>query len=147
MPTLCCIAFQVLYHDGGEERVSITQGSPLINCSVRIEWHGNPRIGEFKERNGWRNRHRPAYDDRFKLLVLFDYQRMAKSARCFLAVTNRVPVWQARVGSREYSRSRVRPRTSQLPEIGRQGSTQDTRRLHVPVGVQVIAFSVECPRW
>jgi alpha-mannosidase len=51
---------------------------------VRIDWQGNPRIGEFEETDGWRNRRRPAYDDRFKLLVLFparlDDQKVAKNA-------------------------------------------------------------------
>jgi len=51
--------------------VSISQGSPLIDCSVRIDWQGNPRIGEFEEKDGWKNRRRPAYDDRFKLLAQF----------------------------------------------------------------------------
>ncbi|MDE2487888.1 MAG: hypothetical protein KGO51_10865, partial [Alphaproteobacteria bacterium] len=53
------------------QRVSIAQGSPVIDCAVRIDWRGNPRIGEFDEQEGWRNRRRAAYDDRFKLLVLF----------------------------------------------------------------------------
>lgn len=53
------------------QRVSVTQGSPVIDCSVRIDWQGNPRIGEFEEKEGYRNRGRAAYDDRFKLLVLF----------------------------------------------------------------------------
>lgn len=53
------------------QRVSIAQGSPVIACSVRIDWQGNPRIGEFEEKDGYKNRRRPAYDDRFKLLALF----------------------------------------------------------------------------
>ncbi len=66
------------------QRVSIAQGSPLIDCSVRIEWKGNPRIGEFEEKDGFRNRRRPAYDDRFKLLAMFPVslanQTIAKNA-------------------------------------------------------------------
>ncbi len=66
------------------QRVSITQGSPLIDCSVRIDWQGNPGIGEFKETNGQNNRRRPAYDDRYKLLALFPTSladpRIAKDA-------------------------------------------------------------------
>jgi len=53
------------------QRVSVTQGSPVIDCSVRIDWQGEPRIGEFEEKDGWGNFRRAAYDDRFKLLVLF----------------------------------------------------------------------------
>ncbi len=66
------------------QRVSVTQGSPVIDCAVRIDWRGNPRIGEFEEKDGFRNRRRPAYDDRFKLLVLFPAKlagrRVAKGA-------------------------------------------------------------------
>jgi alpha-mannosidase len=66
------------------QRVSVSQGSPVIDCFVRIEWKGNPRIGEFEEKDGFRNRRRPAYDDRFKLLALFPVkasdQRIAKDA-------------------------------------------------------------------
>jgi alpha-mannosidase len=66
------------------QRVSITQGSPVIECSVRIDWQGNPRIGQFEEKDGWRNRRRPAYNDRFKLLALFPTklarQKISKSA-------------------------------------------------------------------
>ena len=36
------------------QRVSITQASPLIDCSVRIDWRGNPHIGESAEKDGWR---------------------------------------------------------------------------------------------
>jgi alpha-mannosidase len=66
------------------QRVSITQGSPVIDCSVRIDWRGNPRIGEFDEKDGFKNRRRAAYDDRFKLLVQFparlDDQKIARNA-------------------------------------------------------------------
>jgi len=66
------------------QRVSIAQGSVTIDCSVRIDWQGNPRIGEFEEKDGFRNRRRAAYDDRFKLLVLFPTaltgQRIVKNA-------------------------------------------------------------------
>jgi alpha-mannosidase len=66
------------------QRVSITQASPLIDCSIRIDWRGNPHIGESAEKDGSRNRRRPAYDNRYKLLALFPTrlsgQRIAKSA-------------------------------------------------------------------
>ena len=65
-------------------RISITQGSPLIDCLLRIDWQGNPRIGEFEEKDGFRNRRRPAYDDRFKLVAMFPVslanQKIAKNA-------------------------------------------------------------------
>jgi alpha-mannosidase len=53
------------------QTVSLVQGSPLIGCSARIDWQGNPRVGEFEETDGFKNRRRAAYDDRFKLLALF----------------------------------------------------------------------------
>jgi len=66
------------------QRVSISQGSPVIDCLVRIDWQGSPRIGEFEDKDGYKNRRRAAYDDRFKLLVLFpaklDHRTVAKGA-------------------------------------------------------------------
>jgi alpha-mannosidase len=66
------------------QRVSLSQGSPVIDCRVRIDWQGSPRIGEFEEKEGFKNRRRAAYDDRFKLLVLFPTklgdQRISKGA-------------------------------------------------------------------
>jgi alpha-mannosidase len=66
------------------QRVSVVQGSPVIDCSARLEWNGSPRIGEFEEKDGYRNPRRAAYDDRFKLLALFPAnlsgQRIAKNA-------------------------------------------------------------------
>jgi alpha-mannosidase len=66
------------------QRISIVQGSSLIDCSVRIDWKGNPRIGEFEEKDGFRNRRRAAYDDRFKLLAMFPVRlanpKIAKNA-------------------------------------------------------------------
>ncbi len=66
------------------QRVSVAVGMPLIDCSLRIDWQGNPRIGEFEEKEGFKNRRRPAYDDRFKLLTLFptrlEKQSIAKNA-------------------------------------------------------------------
>lgn len=66
------------------QRVSVTQTTPVIDCSVRIDWQDKPRIGEFDERDGWGNRRRAAYDDRYKLLALFPVnasnQRIIKNA-------------------------------------------------------------------
>lgn len=66
------------------QRISLSQGSAVIDCSVRIDWQGNPRIGEAEEKDGWRNRQRPAYQDRFKLLTLFPvnlpHQKITKNA-------------------------------------------------------------------
>ncbi|QDU58944.1 glycoside hydrolase family 38 C-terminal domain-containing protein [Aeoliella mucimassa] len=53
------------------QRISLVQGSPMIECQVRIDWQSQPRIGEFEERDGWGNHRRAAYDDRYKLLVQF----------------------------------------------------------------------------
>jgi alpha-mannosidase len=70
--------------NGFVQRASVAQRSPVIDCSVRIDWKGNPRIGEFEEKDGHRNRRRPAYDDRFKLVALFPAalrgQKIAKDA-------------------------------------------------------------------
>jgi alpha-mannosidase len=59
-------------------------GSSVLDCSVRVDWQGRPRIGEFEERDGFKNRRRAAYDDRFKLLVHFpvdlEGQRIVKNA-------------------------------------------------------------------
>ena len=64
--------------------VALTQGAATIDCSVRVDWRGSPQIGEFAETNGYNNRRRPAYDDRFKLLALFPTdlanQRISKDA-------------------------------------------------------------------
>ncbi|WP_193212333.1 glycoside hydrolase family 38 C-terminal domain-containing protein [Luteolibacter marinus] len=66
------------------QRLSLTQGSPVIDCNVRIDWQGNPRIGESEEKDGWKNFRRPAYQDRFKLLALFptalDEPKLTKNA-------------------------------------------------------------------
>jgi alpha-mannosidase len=66
------------------QRVTITQGSPVIDCAVNVDWQGHPAVGEFKEKEGWHNRRRAAYDDRYKLLVLFPTkltgQRVVKDA-------------------------------------------------------------------
>ncbi|MDB6130415.1 MAG: glycosyl hydrolase 38 domain protein, partial [Verrucomicrobiales bacterium] len=48
------------------------------------DWVGNPRIGEYEEKDGARNRRRAAYDDRFKLLAQFPLrltgQKIVKNA-------------------------------------------------------------------
>ena len=53
------------------QRVSVAQGSPVIDCSARIDWRGHPGIGESREADGYYNRRRAAYDDRFKLVAHF----------------------------------------------------------------------------
>jgi alpha-mannosidase len=66
------------------QRITLSQGSPVIDCDLRIDWQSQPRIGEFEEEDGWHNKRRAAYDDRFKLLALFpaalNDQKIAKNA-------------------------------------------------------------------
>ncbi|MFM1941621.1 MAG: hypothetical protein RI897_603 [Verrucomicrobiota bacterium] len=66
------------------QRLTMEQSSSVLDCSLRIDWRGQPRIGEFEEKDGFKNRRRAAYDDRFKLLVHFpvelEGQRVFKNA-------------------------------------------------------------------
>ncbi len=49
---------------------AIASGSSRVDCDLRIDWQGNPGIGEYKERH-WNHDRRAFCDDRYKLLVLF----------------------------------------------------------------------------
>jgi alpha-mannosidase len=54
--------------------VTLTQGQRRIDFSVRIDWQGNPGIGEnFEQTGGFQpeHDHKAFYDDRYKLLALF----------------------------------------------------------------------------
>lgn len=53
-------------------RYRISSGSPLIDCSLRIDWEGNPGIGEYRQSaRDWRQPRRAFCDDRYKLNILF----------------------------------------------------------------------------
>jgi len=62
---------------------SLTAGSPRIDCSLRIDWKGNPGIGEYREKN-WNHDRRAFCDDRYKLCLLlptsFNADRLWKDA-------------------------------------------------------------------
>lgn len=49
--------------------VTLRRGDVKIDCSLRIDWRGNPGIGEFKAEDTWRTNRRPSYDDRYKLVM------------------------------------------------------------------------------
>lgn len=49
---------------------TLRKGSPRVDCTLRIEWQGNPGIGEYREEH-WNNDRRAFCDDRYKLCVLF----------------------------------------------------------------------------
>ena len=50
----------------------LNSGSRLIDCSLRIDWNGNPGIGEYRQlTKDWRQPRRAFCDDRYKLNILF----------------------------------------------------------------------------
>ncbi len=51
--------------------ITLNHGDYKINCSLEIDWKDNPGIGEFKAKDVWGANHRPFYNDRYKLLLLF----------------------------------------------------------------------------
>mgnify|MGYP001555211758 CR=1 FL=1 len=56
------------------QTITLTQGQRRIDFTVRIDWQGNPGIGEdFEQTHGFeaRHDHKAFYDDRYKLLALF----------------------------------------------------------------------------
>jgi alpha-mannosidase len=66
------------------QTITVTQGQERIDFSVRIDWKGNPGIGEFRDDARANEARKAFYDDRFKLLVLFPLnlpsQRVYKNA-------------------------------------------------------------------
>ena len=62
---------------------TIHEGSPKIDCILKIFWNGNPGIGEFRQEN-WRDDRRGFHDDRYKLCYLmptaFDQNCLHKDA-------------------------------------------------------------------
>ena len=61
----------------------LTEGNARIDCSLHIDWKGNPGIGEYREKN-WHSDRRGFCDDRYKLCLLmptsFDGVRLWKDA-------------------------------------------------------------------
>lgn len=53
------------------QTITLSEGRKDIDFDLRIDWKGNPGIGEFKQKDAFNNNRRAFYDDRFKLNVLF----------------------------------------------------------------------------
>lgn len=50
---------------------TLEKGGKRIDCHLKIDWKGNPSIGEFKTEDTWATNKRPFYDSRYKLTLLF----------------------------------------------------------------------------
>ena len=61
----------------------LASGSNRVDCSLHIDWQGNPGIGEYREKK-WNHDRRGFCDDRYKLCLLlptsFDGSRLWKDA-------------------------------------------------------------------
>lgn len=61
----------------------LAKGSARVDCSLHIDWQGNPGIGEYRETN-WKSDRRGFCDDRYKLCLLlpasFKGERLLKDA-------------------------------------------------------------------
>ena len=53
------------------QTITIRKGQPRIDFRLTVDWQGNPGIGEYRQKDTYRNNRRAFYDDRFKLNVLF----------------------------------------------------------------------------
>ena len=56
------------------QTITLAQGEPRIDFSLRIDWRGQPGIGaDFAQSGGFKSEqdHKAFYDDRYKLLALF----------------------------------------------------------------------------
>ena len=54
------------------QHYQLDSGSMLINCSLRVDWKGNPGIGEYRQlAKEWKQDRRAFCDDRYKLNILF----------------------------------------------------------------------------
>lgn len=66
-----------------QQRYTIRENDPKIDCNLKIFWNGNPGIGEYRQEN-WRDDRRGFNDDRYKLCYLmptsFDQKRLHKDA-------------------------------------------------------------------
>ncbi|MDE6153319.1 MAG: alpha-mannosidase [Muribaculaceae bacterium] len=62
---------------------SLAAGSPRVDCNLKIDWKGNPGIGEYREQH-WNHDRRAFCDDRYKLCLLlptsFNAERLWKDA-------------------------------------------------------------------
>jgi alpha-mannosidase len=50
--------------------ITLRAGQERIDCSLEIDWKGNPGIGEFKATDTHAARRRPFYDDQYKLVLM-----------------------------------------------------------------------------
>jgi len=66
------------------QTITLTHNQERIDFGLHIDWKGNPGIGEFKMKDGFRDNYRPSYDDRYKLHILFpanlESQQLYKNA-------------------------------------------------------------------
>jgi len=53
------------------QELTLTMGEPLIDVRLRIDWKGNPGIGESAGPSSDKDVRKSYYDDRYKLLALF----------------------------------------------------------------------------
>ncbi|OQP56706.1 glycoside hydrolase family 38 C-terminal domain-containing protein [Niastella populi] len=51
--------------------LTVQQGQPRVDCHLKIDWKGNPAIGEYHDEPKDTQVRKAYYDDRFKLLALF----------------------------------------------------------------------------
>lgn len=54
-----------------KQTIVLTDGDPLITCSLHIDWKSDVGIGKYRQSDAYDSRRRAFYDDRFKLNVLF----------------------------------------------------------------------------
>lgn len=54
-----------------KQTIVLTDGDPLITCSLHIDWKSDVGIGKYRQSDAHDSRRRAFYDDRFKLNVLF----------------------------------------------------------------------------
>lgn len=53
------------------QTVTLTDGDPLVSCSLHIDWKSDVGIGKYRQTDAFGSHKRAFYDDRFKLNVLF----------------------------------------------------------------------------
>ena len=53
------------------QTVTLTDGDPLVSCSLHIDWKSDVGIGKYRQTDAYGSHKRAFYDDRFKLNVLF----------------------------------------------------------------------------